>query len=234
LLRLLAFICFIFGFCLTLLTGWHWSQAEDGEQVAWVIFYSGSEDNQDIYRVRWDGTHVQNLTHTYGLDWVLQIMPNYQGIIFSSWRSGSYELYRMQLDGSQLRNIPYPLCILCDVDARISPDGQWIFFEIADADENYNVESQMIYRMRLDGSHLQNLTPQLPDVRSVVAFTLDGQWVLFQTSSVQAGIYRMRLNGQDLQFLNQIPKGSSFVTLAPNGQWAIFNLIAIKVGIFIE
>src|SRR5688572_24773061 len=63
-----------------------------------------------------------------------------------------------------------------------------------------NQNGTEIYRMRLDGSDLQNLSNR-PGNDRFLGFSPDGEWIVFR--SADDTIYRVRQDGTDQQNLSQ-------------------------------
>lgn len=68
----------------------------DGQQIAFV---RRDGDNQDIYLVAPDGSHLTRLTDGPGPDTAPAWTPDHR-ILFRSWRNGSWGIYEMGVDGS--------------------------------------------------------------------------------------------------------------------------------------
>jgi tol-pal system beta propeller repeat protein TolB len=166
----------------------------------WLLFNTLRPENggAEIYRMRLNHSHRQNLSNSYGGDFIDVITPDGQWIIFTSERDGNLEIYRMNLDGSEQQNLSnHPMN---DWNAEVSPDGQWIVF-VSDRDG-----VQEIYRMRLNGSEQQNLTntSEIEDFDSSPVFTPDGEWVVFASNhDLHQDVYKMRLDGSQLQNLSK-------------------------------
>lgn len=80
-----------------------------------------------------------------------------------------------------------------------SPDGEWIVFTLADG------ESVDIYRVRPDGTDLQQLThtPAIEERRPV--WSPDGQWIAYLASSPSNNaFYRMQADGTDNQRVGNV------------------------------
>lgn len=163
----------------------------------WVAFQSLREGNWEIYRMRPNGTHLQNLTRNpandVGVRWVGE------WLVFLSAHRGKTDVYRMRGDGTGLENITRTNGQEQNWD--VSSDGTWLVF-----DTFVNNVSD-IYKIRMDGSDLQNLSqhpasdasPQWsPDDRQIIfATNRDGDWE----------IYRMQANGTTPQNITRSPRG---------------------------
>ena len=87
----------------------------------------------------------------------------------------------------------------------------------SDRDGDYD-----LYRMRLDGSEQQKLTPSPGDDRNPT-ISPDGQWIVFDARRDGHEIYRMGLDGSEPQNLTQLPEHPCCPAISPDGQWIVFR-----------
>ena len=122
----------------------------DGE---WLLFGSNFEGEENLFRVRVDGSGFQAVTEGSRIDDYPDWSPDGENIIFISTRAAENgQIYRLSLADGQVRRLTSR-----DVnyfDLSYSPDGQWIVFIAQQLDDWKNG----IYRMRPDGSDLEQLT----------------------------------------------------------------------------
>ena len=69
----------------------------------WLAFDSDRSGNMDIYKMRIDGTGLQQLTRNPADDFKPTWSPDGRQIVFHSWRSGNRDVYVMSSDGSSER-----------------------------------------------------------------------------------------------------------------------------------
>lgn len=74
--------------------------SSDGQ---WLAFDSDRSGNSDIYKMKADGTGLQQLTTDLADDFRPRWSPDDKQLIFHSWRSGSRDLLVMNSDGSGQR-----------------------------------------------------------------------------------------------------------------------------------
>jgi TolB protein len=116
----------------------------------WIAFESNRDGNNEIYRMRPDGSQQQRLTNDPGYDTNPQWSPDGQWIIFESYGDRKGEIYRMRANGTERQNLTNNPGN--DTNPQWSPDGQWIAFEL-ERDGSYR-----FYRMRANGTEQQRLT----------------------------------------------------------------------------
>ena len=109
------------------------------DNVAWandeyIVFDEDSNstfDKFDIFRVRPDGSDLQQLTFGPGSNSDPTVSPDGQKIVFVSDRTGKNQLWLMNNDGhdlTQLTDISNDV-----IRPTFSPDGQRIYFSVSDA-----------------------------------------------------------------------------------------------------
>jgi Tol biopolymer transport system component len=167
------------------------SVSPTGEWIAFAIW--NDEGISEIYRVRRDGTGLQQLTSSGEDDDQPSWSPDGQQIVFRSWRRGrSGEIWVMNADGSQQRNLTPDVgpAIVDYSYPSWSPDGQRIaYHSTAGGDAG-------IWTMRTDGTDRRQLTNTM-DLDTEPSYSPDGQWITFRRSSNLTGseITRIPANG---------------------------------------
>lgn len=71
----------------------------------WVIFSALHGNAHDIYRVRLDGTELQNLTQNSASDWGGALSPDGRWLIFNSNRNGIPQRFQIRLDQAQIQRL---------------------------------------------------------------------------------------------------------------------------------
>src|SRR5690349_2310674 len=98
--------------------------SRDGQ---WLAFDSDRSGNMDIYKMRIDGTSLQQLTTNAADDFRPSWSPDSREIAFHSWRSGNRDSYVVAADGSTERVIASGPGH--EFSGTWSPDGSQIAFE---------------------------------------------------------------------------------------------------------
>ena len=93
----------------------------------WLAFDSDRSGNMDIYKMRVDGTGLQQLTTNPADDFRPSWSPDGREIAFHSWRSGNRDSYVVSADGSAERVIASGPAH--EFGGTWSPDGTQIAFE---------------------------------------------------------------------------------------------------------
>lgn len=111
----------------------------DGGHIA---FYSGRDDDYEIYLMGIDGQNPLRLTSNRGRDAANDFSPDGEWIAFESDRDGDYEIFVIRPDGTGIRQLTDNSA--GDWVPSFSPDGQWLLFQ---SDRSGNMD---IYRMPFD------------------------------------------------------------------------------------
>jgi len=98
--------------------------SRDGQ---WLAFDSDRSGNMDIYKMRVDGTGLQQLTNNPADDFRPSWSPDGREIAFHSWRNGSRDSYVVSADGGAERLIASGPAH--EFGGTWSPDGTQIAFE---------------------------------------------------------------------------------------------------------
>ena len=101
----------------------------------WLAFDSDRSGNMDIYKMRIDGTGIQQLTRDPADDFRPSWSPDGREIAFHSWRSGNRDSYVVAADGSAERIIAAGPAH--EYSGTFSPDGSQIAF---DSDRSGQIE----------------------------------------------------------------------------------------------
>ena len=163
-----------------------WSR--DGE---WIAFTDGdsrgvASDQADIWKMRSNGTELQNLTRNSGTS---NTHPTFSGdgkqIVFRRGTSGSHDLYLMDSDGSHVRRLTneradhyFPV---------FSPTAKQVAFVTDRDNPGSNLYEVYVLEFDDDGSQKRLLRITHNNVQEGhLAFSWDGKWLIF--SSEQGGL----------------------------------------------
>lgn len=199
----------------------------DGQAVVMIVSDISRNIYDRAYLMRLDGTNPQAIrpddliTHLRWLDqdWLV-------GRVISSRVP---HLFKMRPDGSDFEfleaSTPYDV-----YKFEVSPNGQWIGFTDFCADNNPN---RCIYQMSRDGKSISqiNETASL----DIVSYSPDGEWILYWVAGPKGGLWKMRTDGTDRQFL-ALTKGSGFYgAWSPplDTKWGGGVLIGVGLGALI-
>jgi TolB protein len=116
----------------------------------WIAFTSTRDGNLEVYKVRPNGTGLENLTRNPANDYSPTGNANGLLITFVSDRDGNSEIYTMTDSGGATRRITDNFAQ--DLDPSLGPNEEWIAFS-TDRDGNFE-----IYAVGLDGGTPYNLT----------------------------------------------------------------------------
>ncbi|HUF54676.1 MAG TPA: LpqB family beta-propeller domain-containing protein [Dehalococcoidia bacterium] len=179
-----------------------------------LIFVSSRDGNDDIYRVRADGSGLTNLTNDPGddatsgfneganFDW----SPDGERIAFVSYRAGTRGIYVMNSDGSA------QTAISTAHDAsqpRWSPDGESVMF-VSDTDGR-----ESIYLAKADGTGETRLHDgSAPD------WSPDGESIAFVGDE---GIMKMDADGSNVTTVVESRDQNFDVFWSPDGSRLLFS-----------
>lgn len=132
--------------------GINWSPVISPDEQ-WIAYISTQNGNQEIYLAKLDGTEKIRLTETDEDEWMPAWSPDGKWVIFSSGELRDGDIFRVNVLTHEIQ----PLVIWpgMQVWPSLSPNGEWIIFSSTN-DRNFG--PSQIYKMRLDGSGLQQLT----------------------------------------------------------------------------
>ena len=135
----------------------------------WLAFDSDRSGNMDIYKMRIDGTGLQQLTRNPADDFYPSWSPDGRQIAFHSWRSGNRDSYVMSADGSAERMIAGGPAH--EYAGAWSPDGSQIAFW---SDRSGRDE---IYIVPASGGDARRLTSE---GASVSLWSPDGNFIAYK------------------------------------------------------
>jgi Tol biopolymer transport system component len=159
-----------------------------------IAFASDRTGIHQIYTMRVDGSHLRRLTNIeVGGAEFPNFSPDGTKIVFDNDFDGPNATYVMNADGSNLREVigPGPLFDLTVLPA-FDPSGSIIAFCAGPADGPAD-----IWRVRLDGTDLQNLTNTPDSDECAPHFSPDGAWIAFDAriGDDPSAVYLIRPNG---------------------------------------
>jgi len=127
------------GVCLLLIGGLVSAARRQAPQPPWIYFSSTRSGQVQIYRMRPDGSYLQQLTHLDGIQAMGTVSPDGAWVVFSRASAGTLQLFRMRAHGGQVTQLTHA------PDATLypawSPDGARIAYV---SWQNYKVQLQYI------------------------------------------------------------------------------------------
>lgn len=208
----------------------------DSQWVAFVTTASYEDSVLGLYRVRYDGSQLLQLTdaltyhttYTYGL----ACSPDGEWIAFNEAHNHHDtfpELFRVRRNGSDEQVISSEIWSEFPV---WTPDGEWIIFS-----GYYNGDVEWaVYRIRPDGTDREQLTDSfrggtLPQISS------DGEWVVFSAydeNTKMLDMYKMHPDGTNLQRLTYDETLEELPQWLPNSHDIVYQVIEDEQREFIR
>ncbi|HEV7595339.1 MAG TPA: protein kinase [Gemmatimonadaceae bacterium] len=119
----------------------------------WLAFDSDRSGNMDIYKMRVDGSDLQQLTRNTADEFHPGWSPDGRQVSFQSWRSGNRDSYVVSSDGTSERLIAGAPSH--DFAGMWSPDGSQIAFA---SDRNGGVSGSELFLVSASGGTAKQLT----------------------------------------------------------------------------
>jgi Tol biopolymer transport system component len=131
-------------------------------------------------------------------------------------------IFISRTDGTQQHKIfQYDVGQIGFASSSWSRDGEWIAFSRGDV-RNPAAESD-IWKMRWDGSELQNLTPDSPGNDSYPSFSGDGREIVFRSGrGGSSDLYLMNADGTNVRRLTNSPDDKVFPVFSPTSRQIAF------------
>ncbi len=174
-----------------------------------ILFYSGRNDNKDIYILPLGEKEPCNLTNHPAQDLCPAASPNGKTVLFLSDRGGNMDVYAMAIDGSDVRRLtatPEP-----EEHAEFTPDGKRILFA-----RDFEKRTE-IWIMDANGSGARRLTNnEARDERPFLS--PDGSKIVFMSNrDGNYEIYTMAPDGNKQTRLTDTPEWEIFPVWSPDG-----------------
>ncbi len=144
------------------LTGLDYSPSLSADEQ-WLVFTSERNGSADLFRMRVDGSGLQQLTHDPAYDDQAMFSPDGKSIAFVSSRGGKAHVWIMDVASLRVRQLTQGSG--GDFRPAWSPDGQWIAFT---SDRNSypqrvpgrweHLQSTQLFVVRADGTGLRGVS----------------------------------------------------------------------------
>jgi len=183
----------------------------------WIVFTSNMDGDEDLYRIKLDGTGLDLLMSKSNEHDDRYPAPSPDGklIAYSSEVNGRWDIFIMNPDGTgkkQLTTHPAD-----DAYPAWSPDGKFIFFQ-SNRDGNWE-----IYRMNSDGSNLKRLTfnAAVSDWHVTTHPVFDD--IIYESGPPgRDDIYVMDYEGQNSRKISQDNRRKRMPVISPNADIIAF------------
>lgn len=191
----------------------------DGQWIAFQCVRAGNYENDEIYRVRPDGSATERLTDNNRHNGAPAWSPDAAWILFVSHSPtdrNDDKIYRMRPDGSEAAPLVDKRIRVAAVDWAVA--GNWIGF-IYEGD---------VYKMRPDGKDVSGITSYgmsvygIPAVRNL-AWSPDGEWISYERYvDGRSDIYRIHPDGTGEERLTFSQEDNRSPSWSPDSRWIVF------------
>jgi TolB protein len=198
-----------------------------GSHPGTIAFTSTRDGNAEVYVMRLDGTHVEDLTRNLAQDGQPAWSPDGAQIAFVSTRDGNAGIYIMRADGSAQRRVTRSAAN--DSAPVWSPDGRKIAFMCTVASPRIVTE---ICVVGADGRGRRELTTPAEGDNLYPQWSLDSQVILCTRSFGGYSVWALRADGGGESLLlaraaeaAYSPDGTRLASLGrrtPRGGWALY------------
>ena len=182
----------------------------------WILFITSTGYSWQIYRIRIDGSGLQLVASFEDIPQLVAWSPDGEWMLLNVWGQVA-QFYWMRPNGDDLSQSP-----ALDSGRAVgwSPDGEWILFSSGATRYDYS-----LYRIRPDGTDMENLAPILEGLQGMFPYyNQGGNWIIFRAKrDGNYGLYRMQVDGSDVQQLTDSPTSETFLTWSPDGRWIIYE-----------
>jgi hypothetical protein len=174
----------------------------------WVFYRRVVDGEWRLSKARTDGTDRQVVGSDYSIN--MENINAYNGWVYYTL---SHEIIRIRPDGTD-RQVIYTTPTEWVFFGRAKVSGDWVYFTM----QREMRGARFLYRIRTDGTGLQNLH----DEHQVTDIVVVGDWIYY----TYGHIYKMRTDGTELHNLRQnVPDGETWFASRLNvvGDWIFFT-----------
>ncbi|HLA45296.1 MAG TPA: DUF5050 domain-containing protein, partial [Aggregatilineales bacterium] len=182
----------------------------------YILFLSDRDGIGHLWRMNADGSHPRRLSDHF-FPQLAQWSPDGRWILYQHGIGTlGIDVYRMDAHGRRSEQIMYSTGGV--ILTAWSPDSQSIAY--VDPPRSDGVQ---LHLMRSDGSESRALSPAFEAI-STPLWSSDGDWLYFTAQrNQQSDLYRVRVDGTDLQNLTATPlMNERFPRWLPGNEWIAF------------
>lgn len=199
--------------------------AHDGSYVYFVRYKEG---DQNIWRVKPDGTGLEKVTEGTHQRNINDLSPDGKRMLITSRRENPQgDAYTMDIDGKNVRRITDNKFF--EVGGAYSPDGKQIAMgvQIVPSTEKGWMGNSELFLFDLDGKQLKQLTKSDSTFDALPAFSPDGKKIAYHSCEHgSCGVSVLDLaTGKTAQLTKGDPD-SRWPRWSPDGKWIVYTRLA--------
>jgi hypothetical protein len=181
---------------------------------SWIAYTSEQAGGDSIYVMETNGANPRRVTYAPEDACCAQFSPDGSWIAYHSFRDSQIHLVRP--DGIVNRHFVLPVDKATNI--HWTPDGEWLVF-YGEVYGNDGSVTGGYYRVRRDGSDFRQLTERL----STYAPALGDSWFIYTSGTFNAlDLYRVNLDGTNMQNLTADDAINRQPALSPDRQWLVY------------
>ena len=149
--------------------------------------------------------------------WKVRILNDGSEVIWFSERDGWSHLYLYDGKTGELKNkITTGQWVVREV-THVDEKGRWVYFTALGREEGQDPYYRHLYRIKLDGSHLELLTPE--DAEHEITFSPTGQYFVDTYSRVNSAPVSVLRGGPDWGIVRELESADLELLLAMGWKW---------------
>lgn len=180
----------------------------------YLIFSSDRDGNSNIYKMKNDGSTIEQLTGDEWKQWSPRVMNKHE-ISFLALENGKFKRYKLHLKTRERQEIRQPqACTLKDKNSILSPNGKWQAY-VCNGD---------IYLSDMTFENTRNLTQNISSRDFSPDWFPDSQQIAFTSNrDGNLEIYTINTDGTGLKNISHSPHNETAPKVSPDGRKILYS-----------